>query len=160
MSNIDILGIIIVKCSRTSTSRSPVKEVRDDGSMPFLDILVTPKEDGSLSTSAFRKPTHTGLYLQWDSHHTIYLQIILWLETRTIELKQYALIHSCKRKKKTICAKPSRNAGTPSWAINRAKIKSQNPSRAKVKNNNNQTGQKTTNNTKHTYGGTIPTRAK
>ena len=33
------------------------EEVRDDGSMPFLDILVTPKEDGSLSTSVFRKPT-------------------------------------------------------------------------------------------------------
>ena len=47
------------------------EEVRDDGSMPFLDILVTPKEDGSLSTSVFRKPTHTDLYLQWDSQHTI-----------------------------------------------------------------------------------------
>ena len=47
------------------------EEVRDDGSMPFLDILVTPKEDGSLSTSVFRKPTHTDLYLQQDSQHTI-----------------------------------------------------------------------------------------
>ena len=37
---------------------------------------------------------------------------IVWLEPCTIELKPYALIHSCKRKKKTICAKPSRNAGT------------------------------------------------
>ena len=40
------------------------EEVRDDGSMPFLDILVTSKEDGSLSTSVFRKPTQTDLYLQ------------------------------------------------------------------------------------------------
>ena len=47
------------------------EEVREDGSMPFLDILITPEEDGSLSTSVFRKPTHTDLYLQWDSHHTI-----------------------------------------------------------------------------------------
>ena len=47
------------------------EEVRDDGSMPFLNILITPEEDGSLSTSVFRKPTHTDLYLQWDSHHTI-----------------------------------------------------------------------------------------
>ena len=47
------------------------EEVREDGSMPFLDILVTPEEDGSLKTSVFRKITHTDLYLQWDSHHTI-----------------------------------------------------------------------------------------
>ena len=42
-----------------------------DGSMPFLDILVTPKSDGSLETTVYRKPTHTNQYLQWDSHHAI-----------------------------------------------------------------------------------------
>ena len=47
------------------------EEVRSDGSMAFLDILITPEEDGSLKTSVFRQPTHTDLYLQWDSHHTI-----------------------------------------------------------------------------------------
>ena len=44
---------------------------RADGSMPFLDILATTKLDGSLSTTVYRKPTLTDLYLQWDSHHTI-----------------------------------------------------------------------------------------
>ena len=39
--------------------------------MPFLDILVTPGRDGSLSTSVYRKPTHSDLYLQWESHHTL-----------------------------------------------------------------------------------------
>ena len=38
---------------------------------PFLDTLVTAQEDGSLSTSIYRKPTHTNQYLQWDSHHSI-----------------------------------------------------------------------------------------
>ena len=42
-----------------------------DGSLPFLDTLVTAKGDGSLSTSIYRKPTHTNQYLQWDSHHAI-----------------------------------------------------------------------------------------
>ena len=37
------------------------KEVREDGSTPFLDILVTLEEDGGLKTSVFRKTTHTDL---------------------------------------------------------------------------------------------------
>ena len=47
------------------------EDQRSDGAMPFLDILVTPGKDGSFSTSVYRKPTHTDLYLQWDSHHTL-----------------------------------------------------------------------------------------
>ena len=39
--------------------------------MPFLDILIIPNEDGSLSTTVYRMPTHTDLYLQWESHHTL-----------------------------------------------------------------------------------------
>ena len=121
------------------------EEVRDDRSMPFLDILVTPKEDGSLSTSVFRKPTHTDLYLQWDSHHTI--------------SSKYSVAGSLYHRAKTICPDPQlqkkeedhlcqalQKCRYPIWAINRAKIKSQNPSRSKNRNNNSQTGQKTTNN--------------
>ena len=40
------------------------KEMKEDGSMPFLDILIIPTEDGSLKTSVFRKQTQTDLYLQ------------------------------------------------------------------------------------------------
>ena len=117
------------------------EEVRDDGSMPFLDILITPKEDGSLSTSVFRKPTHTDLYLQWDSHHTI--------------SSKYSVAGTLYHRAKTICSDPQlqkkedhlcqalQKCRYPIWAINRARIKNQNPSRNKNRNNNNQTGQKT-----------------
>ena len=44
---------------------------RQDGSMPFLDTLVTPQEDGTLTTSIYRKPTHTHLNHQRDSHHNL-----------------------------------------------------------------------------------------
>ena len=37
------------------------EETRSDESMPFLDILITPEEDGSLKTSAYGKPTHISL---------------------------------------------------------------------------------------------------
>ena len=42
-----------------------------DGSMPFLDILITPTEDGRLNTSVYRRPTHTDMYLKWDSNHPL-----------------------------------------------------------------------------------------
>ena len=35
-----------------------------DGSMPFLDTLVTPQSDGSLETTFYRKLNHTNQYLQ------------------------------------------------------------------------------------------------
>ena len=47
------------------------EEQIEDGSTPFLAVFVMPKEDGSLSTTVYRKPTHTDLYLDWDSHHTL-----------------------------------------------------------------------------------------
>ena len=47
------------------------EESKQDGSMPFPDTLVTPQEDGTLTTRVYRKPTHTDLYLQWDSHHSM-----------------------------------------------------------------------------------------
>ena len=47
------------------------EEAKQDGSIPFLDIFVTLQDDGTLTTSIYRKPTHTDLYLQWDSHHNL-----------------------------------------------------------------------------------------
>ena len=91
--------------------------------MPFLDILVTPKEDGSLSTSVFRKPTHTDLYLQWDSQHTI--------------SSKYSVAGTLYHRAKTVCSDQQlqkkeednlcqalQKCKYPIWAINRARIKS------------------------------------
>ena len=41
-----------------------IEEAKQDGSMPFLDTLVTPQEDGTLTTSVYSKSTHTNQYLQ------------------------------------------------------------------------------------------------
>ena len=43
------------------------KEIESDSTLPFLDVLITKNDDGHLSTSGYRKPTFTGLYLRWDS---------------------------------------------------------------------------------------------
>ena len=44
-----------------------IKEEECHNTLPFLDVLITRKEDGSLVTSLYRKPTFSGLYLRWDS---------------------------------------------------------------------------------------------
>ena len=42
-------------------------EKEENGTLPFLDVLVQRTTDGSLCTSIYRKPTFSGLYLRWDS---------------------------------------------------------------------------------------------
>lgn len=44
-------------------------EVETDNQLPFLDVLVKKKSDGSLSHTVYRKSTHTDRYLNATSHH-------------------------------------------------------------------------------------------
>ena len=39
------------------------KTTKADGAMPSLNTLITPQSVGSLSTTVYRKPTHTNQYL-------------------------------------------------------------------------------------------------
>ena len=66
------------------------EEQKQDGSMPFLDILVTPQEDGILSTRVCRKPTHTDQYLQWNSHHNLACK--------------YSVINTLTHRTKAVCS--------------------------------------------------------
>ena len=68
------------------------KKPKEDGSMPFLGILVTPQEDGTLTTCAYRKPTPTDLYLQWHSHHSLSCK--------------FSVINILIHRAKTVCSNP------------------------------------------------------
>ena len=46
-------------------------EKEENGCLPFLDSLLTHESDGSISTSVYRKKTHTDQYLQFSSHHPL-----------------------------------------------------------------------------------------
>ena len=46
-------------------------EEESSGSIPFLDVLLRHELDGSVSTSVYRKATHTDRYLDFESHHPL-----------------------------------------------------------------------------------------
>ena len=86
--------------------------------MPFLDALVTINGDGSLNTKVYRKQTHTDLYLQWDSHHSI--------------AAKYSVINTLHHRAKAVCSnkqlleeeeghlkKVLTENKYPMWALNR-----------------------------------------
>ena len=66
------------------------KDTKTDGSIPFLDTIVMPQPDNSLLTSVYRKPTHTDLYLHWNSHHHL--------------SAKFSVINTLKHRAKTICS--------------------------------------------------------
>ena len=100
--------------------------------MPFLDVMIIPNEDGSLSTTVYRKSTHTDLYLQWDGHHTV--------------SSKYSVIGTLHHRAETICSSPQllqqeekylqkalQRCKYPAWALNRVKIKSKGSANKKEK---------------------------
>ena len=42
---------------------------KDDKTIPFLDVLFTIHDEGSLGHKVYRKPTHTDRYLHYNSFH-------------------------------------------------------------------------------------------
>ena len=102
------------------------EEPRPDGSIPFLDIWLTSGVDGSTTTSVFRKPTHTDLYMQWDSHHA--------------SSSKYSVIGTLHHRANTICSSPEllqqeehhlkkvlTKCKYPVWALNSVKIRMKTP---------------------------------
>ena len=46
-------------------------EMESEGKLPFLDVLLQRDPDGSISTTVYRKATHTDRYLDFMSHHPL-----------------------------------------------------------------------------------------
>ena len=110
------------------------EEPCDDGSIPFLDMLIIPDEEGRLNTTVCRKPTHSDQYLHWDSHHAI--------------PSKYSVIGTLYHRAKTICSGPQqlqkeeqhlykslKRCKYPTWVLNRVRLRSQAPAPKKNKGN-------------------------
>ena len=122
---------------------------RSDGSMPFLDTIVTINDDGSLNTKVYRKPTHTDLYLQWDSHHAI--------------AAKYSMINTLHHRARAVCSnkqllkeeedhlqKVLTENKYPMWALNRVKLKTK-VTQAQDQCKKNNTNAKDTSGNKKSY---------
>ena len=59
-------------------------EVKADGRLSFLDVLLEHEADGSIATTVYRKPTHTDKYLDFMSHYPLAhkLAVVRTLHTR------------------------------------------------------------------------------
>ena len=86
------------------------ENAKPDGSLPFLDTLVHKQPDDSLLTSVYRKPTHTDLYLQWDSHHHLCAKYSV-INTLRHRAKTVYSNHKGRKKKITLTG-PSATVGT------------------------------------------------
>ncbi len=92
-----------------------IEEPGEDGGVPFLDTYCV-INDGSIDTRVYRKPTHTDLYLNWDSHHPLSAKIsvvnTLFYRAEIVCSNQLALSqeHAHLREVLTI-------NGYPPWAI-------------------------------------------
>ena len=69
-----------------------VKGNQENGAILFLDTLVKPEADNSLSIRVYCKPTHTDQYLQWNSHHDI--------------SAKYSVIGTLTHRAKSVCTTP------------------------------------------------------
>ena len=100
------------------------EDPKEEGSIPFLDMLITPDEEGRLNTNVYRKPTHTDQYLHRDSHHAI--------------TSKYSVIGTLYHWARTVCSNPNQlqneekhlfkslnKCKYPNWSLNRVNIKSQ-----------------------------------
>ena len=87
--------------SRTSYNTSTVltlpfslqwRTIRRMWPFPSWTPLFKPEAGGKLSTTVYRKPTHTDQYLQWDSHHHL--------------SAKFSVIHTLSHRAQTVCSNP------------------------------------------------------
>ena len=90
-----------------------VDDNKEDGSIPFLDTIVNPEENGSLSITVYRK-----LLIQTSTYSGIAtitsLPSLVLSTPSSIGPKLCAVILSCSNKKKNTSGKLSLNANIPS----------------------------------------------
>ena len=92
-------------------------EKESNGSLSFLDTLVTHHDDGSLSTSVYRKKTHTDHYLDFISHHPLAHNVAVARTLMTWANRICTFVPDRDKEKQHI-AEALNNNGYPSQRVN------------------------------------------
>ena len=88
--------------------------------LAFLDCLVHLNSDRTLSSTVYRKPTHTDHYLQFDSNHPLIHKLGV---IRTLHYRADTVIsnpHAISEEKQHV-QESLGNCGYPNWAFTKAK---------------------------------------
>ena len=81
---------ILMKCIQQLYSQ--VEGNEENGTIPFLDTLVKPEADNTLSITVYRKPIHTDQYLLWVRYHNL--------------AAKYSVISTLTHRARTVCIRP------------------------------------------------------
>ena len=119
--------------------RFTVEDNKEDGSIPFLDTIVKPEADGSLSITVYRKPTHTDQYLQWDSHHHLSAKFSV-IQTLSHRASTVWSNPELLQKEKDHLRKALTKCNYPKWALDKVE-KRLNRSTRQVNDGGNNTAQ-------------------
>ena len=124
-------------------------EPTQQGSLPFLDTLVTVQPDNTFSTSVYRKPTHTDQYLHWDSNHHITAKQSVF-NTLAHRAKTVSSTQDNMDKELSHIKTALHHCQFPAWALNQWEHNFNHPNQAPTSNNNNLHNNPTNNNYKTT----------
>ena len=129
-------------------------EPTQQGSLPFLDTLVTIQPDNTLSTSVYRKPTHTDQSLHWDSNHHITAKHSVYNtlahRTKTVSSTQDSLDQELLHIKTAL-----QLCQFPNWALNQWEHSFKHPSHTSNNNNNNSNNSSNNQDLNNKYKATI-----
>ena len=92
-----------------------IEKESDEQALPMLDLKLI-RDNNTITTDIYRKPTHTDHYLQWSSHHPVQQKIGI---VRTLMHRANTLITDDKLRsaEKEKIRKALRLCGYPEWAL-------------------------------------------
>ena len=113
-----------------------VEEPSQQGTLPFLDTLVTTELNNTFTTSVYRKPIHTDQYLHWDSNHFITAKQSIY-KTLAHRVKIVSSNQKALNQELLHISRALQACQYPNWVLNQLQHKFQRNNQPSQENNHN-----------------------